>query len=76
MRRSGPVILLVAALLSIAGCGDGGNQTVGGVSPEEAAQLNDAAEMLDASADGLAAPEGEAIDTESDSRNAALTNNG
>jgi hypothetical protein len=71
-----PAVFLVAAGLSVAGCGDGGNQTVGGVSPEEAAQLNDAAEMLDASADGLAAPEGEAIDTESDSGNAVLGNGG
>ncbi|MDB5688911.1 MAG: hypothetical protein JWL91_787 [Sphingomonas bacterium] len=74
MKRPGLEILLIAAGLSVAGCGEGDNQTVGGVSPEEAAQLNDAAEMLDASADGLAAPEGEAIDSESNSGDAADAN--
>jgi hypothetical protein len=60
-------IIAVTAGLTVAGCGEGGNQTVGGVSPAEAAQLNDAAEMLDASADGLAAPEDAAIDSGSNS---------
>ena len=63
--------LLAAACLSATGCGQGGNETVGGVSPAEASQLNDAAEMLDASADGMAAPEGEPADTESNSGDAA-----
>jgi hypothetical protein len=76
MNRPGLCLLVAAAGLLVAGCGEGGNDMVGGVSPAEATQLNDAAEMLDASADGLAAPEGEPVDTESESGNAADANSG
>lgn len=83
MARRNPILVPAAAMalaLALAGCDGGGNETVGGVSPAEASQLNDAAEMLDASADGLAAPEGEAIDTESNSGepadSAAISNGG
>jgi hypothetical protein len=70
MRRN-PVMMIAAAAALLAGCSDGGNGNVGGVTPDEAAQLNDAAEMLDASADGLAAPEGDVADVESSSGNSA-----
>ena len=56
MKRSiGGTAVLIAALL-LAGCGR--DKPVGGVSPDEAVALNNAAEMLDASPDGLAAPVG------------------
>ena len=70
------LMIAVAGGLFVAGCGEGGNDTVGGVSPAEATQLNDAAEMLDASADGLAAPAGEVIETESNSGDTAPGNGG
>lgn len=53
------------ALALLAGCGQGSDQGVGGVTADEAAQLNNAAEMLDASPDGLAAPDNAPLDTES-----------
>jgi hypothetical protein len=68
------LMIALASGLFVAGCGGGGNDMVGGVSPAEATQLNDAAEMLDASADGLAAPAGEPIDAESESGNTAAGN--
>ena len=46
----------VAAALLLAGCND--RKPVGGVSADDAAALNNAAEILDASPDGLAAPPG------------------
>jgi len=69
VRRLELIALLAAGLL--VGCGGGENQTVGGVSADEAAQLNNAAEMLDASPDGLAAPEGEPLEVESNTGDAA-----
>ena len=71
MRRN-PTMIFVGAALLAAGCGDGGNRNVAGITPDEAAQLNDAAEMLDASPDGLAAPEGDALDTESSGGNSIV----
>lgn len=68
MRRAFPAITALAALTLLAGC-DGGDKEagVGNVSAEEAAQLNDAAEMLDASPDSMAAPENMRLETESNS---------
>ncbi len=51
-RSIGLAAALALALLG--GCSD--DKPVGGVSADEAAALNNAAEMLDASPDGLAAP--------------------
>ena len=48
-----------AALLALAGCGGSeAEQGAGGVTAEESQQLNEAAEMLDASPDSLAVTEG------------------
>nr|WP_295370980.1 hypothetical protein [uncultured Sphingosinicella sp.] len=44
-----------AALALLAGCGGGGGE--GGVTADESKQLNEAADMLDASADSLVAPD-------------------
>jgi hypothetical protein len=46
-------LLVVAALLALGACGGGEDQGAGGVTKEEAKQLNEAAEMLDASPDSL-----------------------
>ena len=56
MKRSIGRMGVLAATLLVAGCGPA--KPVGGVSADEAAQLNNAAEMLDASPDGLTAPPG------------------
>lgn len=64
MRYGLGMAMLGACLL--AACGSGEDKGVGGVTADEAAQLNDAAEMLDASPDGLAAPEGAPVEGESD----------
>ena len=56
MKRSIGWTGALAAALFLAGCGR--DKPVGGVSADEAAALNNAAEMLDASPDGLAAPAG------------------
>lgn len=59
-----------AALALLAGCGGGGGE--GGVTADESKQLNEAADMLDASADSLVAPDetglgnGEAGSSEAD----------
>lgn len=50
-RRCG--IGIIAAMMALAGCG--GGDEAGGISREEAQQLNEAAEMLDASPDSLVA---------------------
>ena len=73
MKRMGRRFELaaLAALALLAGCGGGVSESVGGVSADEAAQLNNAAEMLDASPDGLAAPEGEPLEAESNTGDAA-----
>jgi hypothetical protein len=71
MMRSTAIVTL-STLALLAGCGSGGgNETLGGVSKEEAAQLDNAAEMLDASPDSLTAPENMPLDTESNSGGAA-----
>ena len=56
MKRSIGWTGAAAAALLVAGCDR--DKPVGGVSADEAAQLNNAAEMLDASPDGLTAPPG------------------
>lgn len=56
-----------ALALALAGCGSGDDAPVAGLSAEEAAQLNNAAEMLDASPDSLAAPEDMPLGGESNS---------
>jgi len=70
MIRSVATLSALAALMLLIGCGDNGAE-VGGVTAEEAAQLNNAAEMLDASADGLTAPEDMPLETESNQGAAA-----
>lgn len=52
MKR-GCGIGIIVAMAALAGCG--GGEEAGGVSREEAQQLNEAAEMLDASPDSLVA---------------------
>ena len=67
MRRSF-VTPALAALTLLAGCGGGDNEAgVADVNSQEAAQLNNAAEMLDASPDSMAAPENMPLETESNS---------
>jgi hypothetical protein len=68
MTRSITGLCAFAALTLVAGCGDSGDGAgVGGVTAEEATQLNNAAEMLDASPDSLTAPEDMPLHTESNS---------
>ena len=55
MRRKAG-FALVTALLALGACG-GPEEGSGGVTREEAEQLNEAAEMLDASPDSLVAPD-------------------
>ncbi len=52
MRTS---LITILAALALAGCGGHDDTPVGGVSPDEAAALNNAAEVLDASPDSLGA---------------------
>ena len=47
-------LVVVAAVLGLGACG-GGDDKEGGVTAEESKQLNEAAEMLDASPDSLVA---------------------
>jgi len=74
MRAS--LICAAGALALLAGCGGGGGSE-GGVTAEESKQLNEAAEMLDASPDSLVAPDetglgnGEAGSNEADAAAAA-----
>ena len=49
------LLVIGAALALLAGCGGGGNE--GGLTSEENAKLNEAAAMLDNSADGIVAPD-------------------
>jgi hypothetical protein len=46
-------LAVMAAVLALGACGGGGEQGAGGVTAEESQQLNEAAEMLDASPDSL-----------------------
>ena len=55
MRRI-VTIAAMAAMVTLGGCGSK-DESNGSVTPEEAAGLNNAAEMLDASPDSLVAPE-------------------
>jgi hypothetical protein len=50
-----PAAFALLIPLALAACGDGGDASVGGVSPSEAQALNDAAEMLDERAANSAA---------------------
>jgi hypothetical protein len=52
MRSS---LITILAALALAGCSGHDDTPVGGVSPDEAAALNNAAEVLDASPDSLGA---------------------
>lgn len=67
MRQRRRSWLIVPALMLVAACGDGGGEnvanTAGDVSADDA--LGNAAEMLDASPDSLAAPANMALETES-----------
>ena len=49
-------LAMITAMLALGACG-GPEEGSGGVTREEAEQLNEAAEMLDASPDGLVAPD-------------------
>lgn len=49
-------LAVVVAVIALAACG-GSEKTPGGVTQEESEQLNNAAEMLDASPDSLVAPD-------------------
>lgn len=49
-------LVVTAAVLALGACG-GSNEGSGGVTQEESKQLNEAAEMLDASPDSLVAPD-------------------
>jgi hypothetical protein len=53
--RAAALPMIIAALM-LAGCGRGAEDGVGGVTSEEAAQLDNAAGMLDTSPDSLAVP--------------------
>lgn len=53
-HKAGLTTAIITALLALGACG-GTEEGAGGVTREEAEQLNDAAEMLDASPDGLGA---------------------
>jgi hypothetical protein len=46
-------LVTILAALALAGCGSRDDTPIGGVSPDEAAGLNNAAEMVDASPDSL-----------------------
>jgi uncharacterized protein YcfL len=50
MRTS---LVTILAAFALAGCHGSDNSPVGGVSPDEAAALNNAAEVMDASPDSL-----------------------
>jgi hypothetical protein len=67
MRRSFVTLPALVVLILLAGCGGDNEAGVADVSSEEAAQLNNAAEMLDASPDSMAAPENMPLETESNS---------
>jgi hypothetical protein len=46
--------LAIGLMMTLTGCGSGGNADVGGVTPGEARALNEAAAMLDKQAGSLA----------------------
>lgn len=73
MIRSVAALPALAALMLLIGCGDNAGE-VGGVTAEEAAQLNNAAEILDASPDSMTAPEDMPLETESNQGAAAIGN--
>ncbi len=51
-------LAVAAAVLALGACGGGEEQRAGGVTEDESRQLNEAAEMLDASPDSLTVSEG------------------
>jgi hypothetical protein len=61
MARTIAMVMVLAAI--VAGCGERG--TGAAAEANQAVALDNGAETLDASADGLAAPEGAPLDTES-----------
>lgn len=65
MMRSKTLWAGLASLALVSACGGGDEAAVGGVSAEEAAQLNNAAEMLDTSPDSMTAPEDMPLEAES-----------
>jgi hypothetical protein len=65
MAKSGRCLTALAVCGLLAACGGSDEAAVGGVSAEEAAQLNNAAEMLDTSPDSMVAPEDMPLETES-----------
>ena len=65
MRRAFAAIPALAALVLLVGCSE--EPGVENVSSEEAAELNNATEMLDASPDSMTAPENIPLETESNS---------
>ncbi|PTQ10936.1 hypothetical protein CLG96_11195 [Sphingomonas oleivorans] len=65
MRRALPLVALAVLMLASA-CDGNDSPPANSPSPEEAAAINGAAEILDASPDSLAAPENMAIGAESD----------
>jgi len=56
-RRSIAALAALGVLLTLGACNRHNDQGVGGVTADEADQLNNAAEMLDTSPDSLTAPE-------------------
>ena len=56
-RRSIAALAALGVLLTLSACNRHNDQGVGGVTADEADQLNNAAEMLDTSPDSLTAPE-------------------
>jgi hypothetical protein len=56
MKNSAGLVLL-AAVLAVGACGGGGDEQRGGVTADEARQLDEAANMIDASPDSLVADE-------------------
>ncbi|HEX8535342.1 MAG TPA: hypothetical protein VF662_14345 [Allosphingosinicella sp.] len=71
--------VIVAAVLGLGACG-GGEEKEGGVTAEESKQLNEAAEMLDASPDSLVAGDetglGNGEAASGDAGNEAVVDNG
>jgi len=61
-RRSIAALAAMGVLLTLGACNRHNDQSVGGVTADEADQLNNAAEMLDTSPDSLSAPEDVPLD--------------
>jgi hypothetical protein len=78
MKKLGTLALSAAALLVLAACGE--KKDEGGLTAQDNQELNNAAEMLDASPDSLVASDnvalgnGESTALETDAANAAIDN--